>query len=101
MHLSDDAKNFTKYIFHTNCDDAQTDQNLVWSYFPQINVSGKQNPKQKNVVKRGMYPMRRLILVFAIRTSYKCHFSCTYRRLNAIMFYVHFLKKMSIIYHWN
>ena len=25
-----------------------------------------------------MYPMRRLILVFAIRTCYKCHFSCTY-----------------------
>ena len=25
----------------------------------------------------------------------------TIRRLNAIMFYVHFLKKMSIIYHWN
>ena len=24
-----------------------------------------------------------------------------FRRLNAIMFYVHFLKKMSIIYHWN
>ena len=31
----------------------------------------------KNVVKRGMYPMRRLSLVFAIRTCYKCHFSCT------------------------
>ena len=25
----------------------------------------------------------------------------TLRRLNAIMFYVHFLEKMSIIYHWN
>ena len=31
----------------------------------------------KNVVKRGMYRMRRLILVFAIRKCYKCHFSCT------------------------
>ena len=31
----------------------------------------------KNVVKRGIYRMRRLILVFAIRTCYKCHFSCT------------------------
>ena len=34
-------------MFHTNCDDAQTDQRLVWSYFPQINVSGKQNQSQK------------------------------------------------------
>ena len=29
----------------------------------------------KNVVKRGMYRMRTLILVFVIRTCYKCHFS--------------------------
>ena len=29
------------------------------------------------------------------------HTNMTSRRLNAIMFYVHFLKKMSIIYHWN
>ena len=32
----------------------------------------------KNVVKRGMFLMRRLILVFAIRMCCKCHFSCTY-----------------------
>ena len=34
---------FTKLMYHTNCDDAQADQSLVWQYFPQINVSGKQN----------------------------------------------------------
>ena len=34
-------------MLHTNCDDAQTDQYLVLSYFPQINVSGKQNQSQK------------------------------------------------------
>ena len=27
-------------------------------------------------VKRGMYRMRRLILIFTIHTYYKCHFSC-------------------------
>ena len=37
---------FTKLMYHTNCDDAQTDQSLVWQYFPQINVSGKQNQSQ-------------------------------------------------------
>ena len=63
-------------MYHTNCDDAQTDQSLVWSKFPQINVSGKQNQSQK-VVKRGMYRRRRLTLVSAIRTCYKCHFSYT------------------------
>ena len=31
----------------------------------------------KNVVKRKIYRMRRLILVVAIHTCYKCHFSCT------------------------
>ena len=54
-------------MYHTNCDDAQTDQSLFWSYFPQMNISGKQNQSQ-NVVKRGMDRMRRLILVFAICT---------------------------------
>ena len=34
-------------MYHTNCDDAQTDQSLVWPYFPQINVSGKQNQSEK------------------------------------------------------
>ena len=50
MHLSGDAK-----IYYIG---AQTDWSLVWLYFPQINVSGKQNQSQK-VVKRGMYRMRR------------------------------------------
>ena len=34
-------------MYHTTCDDAQTDQSLVLSIFPQINVSGKQNHSQK------------------------------------------------------
>ena len=34
-------------MYHTNCDDAQTDQSLVLSFFRQINVSGKQNQSQK------------------------------------------------------
>ena len=34
-------------MYHTKCDDAQTDQSLVLSFFPQINVSGKQNQSQK------------------------------------------------------
>ena len=63
-------------MYHTNCDDAQTDQGFVWSYFPQINIPGKPNQSQKNV-KRGMYRMRMLNLVFAIRRCYKCHFFCT------------------------
>ena len=46
MHLSSDAKHLLNK-YHTNCDDAQTDQSLVWSYFPQINVSGKQIRSQK------------------------------------------------------
>ena len=45
MYLSSDAKDIK--IFHTNYDDAQTNRSLVWSYFPQINVSGKQNQSQK------------------------------------------------------
>ena len=39
-------------MYHTNCDDAQTDQRLVWSYFPKINVSGKQNQSQKRCEAR-------------------------------------------------
>ena len=39
-------------MYHTNCDDAQTDQSLVWRYFPQINVSGKQNQPQKRCEAR-------------------------------------------------
>ena len=34
-------------MYHTNCDDAQTDQSLFWSNFPQMNISGKQNQSQK------------------------------------------------------
>ena len=34
-------------MYHTNCDDAQTDQSLVWSYVPLINVLGKQSQSQK------------------------------------------------------
>ena len=45
MHLSSDAKDLLNKC--TNCDDVQTDHSLVWSYFPQINVSGKQNQSQK------------------------------------------------------
>ena len=41
-------------MYHTNCDDAQTDQGLVWSYFPQINISGKQNQSQKRCEARGV-----------------------------------------------
>ena len=37
---------------HTNCDDAQTDPSLFWSYFPQINISGKQNQSQKRCEAR-------------------------------------------------
>ena len=39
-------------MYFTNCDNAQTDQSLVWSYFPQINVSGKQNQSQKRCEAR-------------------------------------------------
>ena len=54
MHLSSDAKDllYTSEMYHTNCDDAQTDQSLVWTYFPQINVSGKQNQSQKRCEAR-------------------------------------------------
>ena len=64
-------------MYHANCNDAQTDQSLLWSYFPQVNVLGKQNKSHKKrcCVKRGMYPIPKLILVFAIRTCYLCHFS--------------------------
>ena len=34
-------------MYPTKCDDAQTDQSLVLSFFPQINASGKQNQSQK------------------------------------------------------
>ena len=34
-------------MYHTNCDDAQTDQNRVRSYFPQVNILGKQSKSQK------------------------------------------------------
>ena len=44
MHLSG--------VYHTNYDDAQTDQSLVWSYFPQMNFSGKQNHSQKRCEAR-------------------------------------------------
>ena len=37
-------------MYHTNCDDAQTDQSLVWSYFPQVKVIGKQNKSQKTLL---------------------------------------------------
>ena len=39
-------------MYHTNCVDAQTDQSLVWPYFPQINVSGKQNQSEKRCEAR-------------------------------------------------
>ena len=39
-------------MYHNNCEVAQTDQSLVWSYFPQINVSGKQNQSQKRCEAR-------------------------------------------------
>ena len=39
-------------MYHTNCDDAQTDQSLFWSYFPQMNISGKQNQSQKRCEAR-------------------------------------------------
>ena len=39
-------------MYHTNCDDAQAGQSLVWSYFPQMNVSGKQNQSQKRCEAR-------------------------------------------------
>ena len=39
-------------MYHTNCDDAQTDQSLVWQYRPQVNVSGKQNQSQKRCEAR-------------------------------------------------
>ena len=75
MHLSGDA---THLLFKCTILTAMMRRltSLVWSYFPQISVSGKQNQSQK-VVKRGMYRMRRLILIFDIRTCYKCHFSYT------------------------
>ena len=39
-------------MYHTNCDDARTghDQSLVWSYFPQVNILGKQNESQKTLL---------------------------------------------------
>ena len=37
---------------HTNCDVAQTDQSLFRSYFPQINISSKQNQSQKRCEAR-------------------------------------------------
>ena len=43
---------FTISMHHTNCDDVQTDQSLFWSYFPQMNVSGKQNQSQKRCEAR-------------------------------------------------
>ena len=61
-------------MYQSNCDDAQTDQSLDLSYFLQINVLGKQtksHTKKKRCymyVKREIYRMRRLILIFAIRT---------------------------------
>ena len=39
-------------MYNINCDDVQTDQSLVWSNFPQINVSGKQNQSQKHCEAR-------------------------------------------------
>ena len=37
-------------MYHTNCNDAQTDQSLFWSYFPQVNIVGKQNKSQKTLL---------------------------------------------------
>ena len=51
MHLSSDAKDLL-YKIYTNCDDAQTDQSLFWSYFPQMSISGKQNHSQKRCEAR-------------------------------------------------
>ena len=48
-------------MYHTNCDDAQTDQSLFWSYFPQMNISGKQNQSQKHCEARNVR-MRRLTI---------------------------------------
>ena len=51
MHFSGSPKIY--YInVHTNCDDAQTDQSLFWSYSPQMNVSGEQNQSQKHCEAR-------------------------------------------------
>ena len=51
MHLSSDAKDLL-YKIYANCDDAQTDQSLFWSYFPQMSISGKQNQSQKRCEAR-------------------------------------------------
>ena len=39
-------------MYHTNCDNAQTDQSTVWSYFPQINVLGSEKQLQKRCEAR-------------------------------------------------
>ena len=37
-------------MHHTNCNDAQTDQSLFWSYFPHVNIVGIQNKSQKTLL---------------------------------------------------
>ena len=53
MHLSSDAEDLL-YKICTNCDDAQTDQSLFWSYFPQMSISGKQNQSQERCEARNV-----------------------------------------------
>ena len=63
-------------MYHTNCDDAQTDQRPVWSYFPLIKISSKQSQSQKRYEARDVLNAQTDL---SLRHSqwYKCHFSCT------------------------
>ena len=76
MHLSSDAKDLLNKCTILTAMMCRLTRLLFGHTFRKLTFQvNKIN--HKKVVKRGMYRMRKLMLVFAIRMCYKCHFSCT------------------------
>ena len=78
MHFSGDAKDLLYNCTNLTAMMRRRTRVLICHTFCKLRFKiNKINHKKRfyMYVKREMYRMRRLILVFAIRTCYKCHFS--------------------------
>ena len=77
MHLSSDAKELLYKCTLLTAMMRRLTRVLFGHTFSKLKFQVNKN-SHINAVKRGMYQMRRLILVCAIRTCYKCHSPCTH-----------------------
>ena len=68
---------FTKFMYHIVTAMMRRLTRVLFGHTFRKSTFQVNKINHKNVVKRGMHRMHRLVLVFAIRTCYKCHFSYT------------------------